>query len=122
MTMLSDAYNIVIDNASWADAVYAKELKQDNIAPNQTFVLVKDSLQALSLFGSNTFKEMTYDVEIQIWYSTHSLLDYDDVEIKLMKALENSGWRTQSIRGRVPDPDTQQDFQTIYVSKTKEIN
>ena len=122
MTMLADAYNIVSDNASWADAVYAKELKQDNIAPNQTFVLVRDSLQAMSLFGSNTFKEITYDVEIQIWYSTNSLLDYDDVEIKLMKVLEVNGWRTHSIRGRVPDPDTQQDFQTIYVSKTKEIN
>ncbi|QGN61531.1 DUF806 family protein [Leuconostoc citreum] len=36
--------------------------------------------------------------------------------------LEKNRWRTQSIRGRVPDPDTQQDFQTIYVSKTKEIN
>lgn len=120
--MLADAYNIISDNVSWADDVYAKELKQDNIGPNKTFILVRDSLQNMSAFGSDTFTLITYGVEIQIWYSTNSLLDYDDVELKMMKILEKQGWRTQSIRGRVPDPDSRQDFQTIYISKTKEIN
>ena len=63
---------------------------------------------------------MTYGVDIQIWYSTSSTLDYDAVEQNLMKTLEAQGWRVQTIRGRIADPDVFQDFQTITFAKTKE--
>lgn len=120
MTMLMDAYRTVKKNVDWADAVYPKKLNQEKIQPNQTFILVRDGMQNLSAFGSNTFLQMEYGVQIQIWYSTSSTLDYDEVELKLMKTLEKHGWRIQSVRGRVQDPDTFQDFQTILISKTKE--
>lgn len=120
MTMLMDAYRIVKANATWADSVYVKKLDKSQITPDKTFVLVRDGVQSQSLFGSNTYTQMTYGVDIQIWYSTSSTLDYDAVEQNLMKTLEAQGWRVQTIRGRIVDPDAFQDFQTITFAKTKE--
>ncbi|WP_090089857.1 DUF806 family protein [Leuconostoc gasicomitatum] len=121
MTTLMDAYRLIKANETFADAVYAKKLDQTKIKPNQTFILVRDSTQELSSFGSDTFVEMEYAIQVQIFYSTSPVtFDYDDVEIKLMKALENKGFRIQTVRGRLQDPDTFQDFQTIIISKTKE--
>lgn len=120
MTMLMDAYRIVKANATWADSVYVKKIDQTQTTPDRTFLLVRDGIQTLSLFGSDTFTQITYGVDIQIWYSTSSTLDYDAVEQNLMKTLEAQGWRIQTIRGRIVDPDTFQDFQTITFAKTKE--
>lgn len=127
MTALMDAYKLVKTNAVWANNVYVKQIPWADSSPaklkeksNQTFILVRDGIQELSLFSSNTFIEMNYGVQIQVFYSTDSTLDYDDVEIKLMKFLESKGWHIQSVRGRIQDPDTFQEFQTIIISKTKE--
>lgn len=120
MTMLMDAYRIVKANATWADNVYVKKLDQSQMGLDKTFVLVRDGIQSQSLFGSNTYTQMTYGVDVQIWYSTSSTLDYDVVEQNLMKTLETQGWRVQTIRGRIVDPGIFQDFQTITFAKTKE--
>lgn len=116
-----DAYKVIKANALFADAVYAKKLDQTKIKQNQTFILVRDSTQELSRFGSDTFVEMEYAIQVQIFYSTSQVaFDYDEVEITLMKYLESKGFRIQTVRGRLQDPDTFQDFQTIIISKTKE--
>lgn len=120
MTMLMDAYRIVKANATWADSVYVKKLDQSQMGLDKTFVLVRDGIQSQSLFGSNTYTQMTYGVDVQIWYSTSSTLDYDAVEQNLMKTLETQGWRVQTIRNRIVDPGILQDFQTITFAKTKE--
>ena len=120
MTMLMDAYRIVKADATWADSVYVKKLDQSQITPDKTFVLVRDGIQTVSIYGSNTYTQTIYGIDIQIWYSTNSILDYDAVEQNLMKKLEARGWRVQTIRGRIVDPDMFQDFQTITFAKTKE--
>ncbi|SPJ44101.1 DUF806 family protein [Leuconostoc carnosum] len=121
MTALMDAYKVIKANSTFADTMYAKKLDQTKIKPNQTFILVRDSTQELSSFGSDTFVGMNYAFQVQIFYSTNPVtFDYDEVEIKLMKVLESNGYRIQTVRGRMQDPDSFQDFQTIIISKEKE--
>ena len=120
MTMLMDAYRIVKANATWADSVYVIKIDQSQIGPDKTFLLVRDGIQTVSIYGSNTYTQTIYGIDIQIWYSTSSTLDYDAVEQNLMKTLEAQGWRVQTIRGRIVDPGIFQDFQTITFAKTKE--
>ncbi|WLC58831.1 DUF806 family protein [Leuconostoc carnosum] len=116
-----DAYKVIKANSTFADTMYAKKLDQTKIKPNQTFILVRDSTQELSSFGSDTFVGMNYAFQVQIFYSTNPVtFDYDEVEIKLMKVLESNGYRIQTVRGRMQDPDSFQDFQTIIISKEKE--
>lgn len=111
----------VKEHVNWADGIYPKhapkEVLEDN---NKTFILVRDNSQELSLFGSDTFLEVQSEVSIQVFYSIKSTFDFDEKEIELMKFLESQGMRITQIRGRVQDPDTFQDFQTIIVKTRKE--
>ncbi|USS92035.1 DUF806 family protein [Fructobacillus americanaquae] len=118
MTVLSNLYKNLNGRFDWADRVYVKSIPSS--APSDsTFIFITDSTQQIKDFGSNTFQNMQYDLEIQIFYSTKSTLDYDSVELDLMRFLNSNGYVISNVRGRIQDPDTFQDYQTIIVSKTE---
>ncbi|MDD9138313.1 DUF806 family protein [Fructobacillus sp. CRL 2054] len=118
MTALSNLYGLLDGHFDWVDNTYIKAIPDD--APNNsTFIFMRDSTQQLKDFGSNAFRSMQYDLEIQIYYSTESELDYDSVELNLMRFLISNGYVIETVRGRIQDPDTAQDYQTIIVGKTE---
>lgn len=118
MTVLSNLYKLLNGHFSWSDKVYIKSIP-DKAPSDSTFIFITDSTQQLKDFGSNAFRSMQYDLEIQIFYSTKSTLDYDSVELDLMRFLISNGYVVSNVRGRMQDPDTFQDYQTIIVSKTE---
>ncbi|MDD9139139.1 DUF806 family protein [Fructobacillus sp. CRL 2054] len=118
MTALSNLYGLLSGHFDWADDVYIKSVP-DTAKSNSTFIFMRDSTQQLKDFGSNAFRSMQYDLEIQIYYSTESELDYDSVELDLMRFLISKGYVVENVRGRIQDPDTAQDYQTIIVGKTE---
>lgn len=88
---------------------------------SQTSLLIRDAYSNLGSYGNDTFNTIEQNVIIQIYYSLDSDLDYDEVEIELMKFLTSNGYTVNDIKGRQTDPDTAQDYQTIQVTRNKVI-
>lgn len=120
MTVVMDTFNLIKEHVTWTDGVYPKLIPQE-VPANQTSLLIRDSYSNLGSYGSDTFNTIEQNVVIQIYYSLDSDLDYDDVEIELMKFLTANGYTVNDIKGRQTDPDTEQDYQTIQVTRNKVI-
>ncbi|MBZ5985959.1 DUF806 family protein [Leuconostoc gelidum] len=120
MTAVMDAFNLIKEHVTWTDGVYPKLIPKEAPA-NQTSILVRDAYSSLGSYGNDTFNTIEQNVIIQIYYSLDSNLDYDDVEIELMKFLTANGYTINDIKGRQTDPDTEQDYQTIQVTRNKVI-
>lgn len=120
MTAVMDTFNLIKEHVTWVDGIYPKLIPEE--APkNQTSLLVRDAYSSLGSYGSDTFNTIAQNIVIQIYYSVDSDLDYDDVEIELMKFLTANGYTITDIKGRQTDPNTAQDYQTIQVTLNKVI-
>lgn len=120
MTVVMDTYKLIKQYVTWADGIYPKSIPEE--APvNQTSLLIRDAYSDLGSFGSDTFNAIAQNVVIQIYYSIDSELDYDQVEIALMKFLMSNGYTIADIKGHSTDPDTSQDYQTIQVTRSTGI-
>lgn len=120
MTVVMDTFNLIKEHVTWTDGVYPKLIPQ-KVPANQTSLLIRDAYSNLGSYGNDTFNTIEQNVIVQIYYSVDSDLDYDDVEIELMKFLTANGYTINDIKGRQTDPDTAQDYQTIQVTRNKVI-
>lgn len=121
MTAVMDAFNLIKEHVTWTDGIYPKLIPEEAPA-NQTSLLVRDAYSSLGSYGNNTFNSVAQNIVIQIYYSVDSDLDYDDVEIELMKFLTANGYTIADIKGRVlQSPEIPQDYQTIQVTRNKVI-
>lgn len=120
MTVVMDTYKLIKQHVTWADGIYPKSIPEEALV-NQTALLIRDAYSDLGSFGSDTFNAIVQNVVIQIYYSIDSELDYDQVEIALMKFLMRNGYTVSDIKGRSTDPDTKQDYQTIQVTRSTGI-
>ncbi|MDY5164526.1 DUF806 family protein [Leuconostoc falkenbergense] len=120
MTAVMDTFNLIKEHVTWVDGIYPKLIPEEAPA-NQTSILVRDAYSSLDSYGNNTFNSVSQNIVIQIYYSVDSDLDYDDVEIELMKFLTANGYTVTDIKGRQTDPTTAQDYQTIQVTRNKVI-
>lgn len=116
MTALSNLYAVIDANPTWAGKTYIKSVPE-NIGADKTFIIVRDSTQQLLDFASNSFQTMQFDMQVQIFYSNESDDDFDQVEMELMRYLQSNGYFIENVRGRIQDPDTFQDYQTIILGK-----
>lgn len=121
MTAVMDTFNLIKEHVTWADGIYPKLIPQE-VPASQTSLLIRDAYSSLGSYGSNTFNSVAQNVVIQIYYSVDSDLDYDDVEIELMRFLTANGYTIADIKGRVlQSPEIPQDYQTIQVTRNKVI-
>ncbi|MBS1007790.1 DUF806 family protein [Leuconostoc suionicum] len=120
MTVVMDTFNLIKEHVTWTDGVYPKLIAKE-VPASQTSLLIRDAYSNLGSYGNDTFNTVEQNVVIQIYYSLDSDLDYDDVEIELMKFLTANGYTINDIKGRQTDPDTAQDYQTIQVTRNKVI-
>ena len=120
MTVVMDTFNLIKEHVTWTDGVYPKLIPKE-VPANQTSLLIRDAYSNLGSYGNDTFNTIEQNVIVQIYYSVDSDLDYDDVEIELMKFLTANGSTINDIKGRQTDPDTEQDYQTIQVTRNKVI-
>lgn len=120
MTVVMDALNLIKEHVTWTDGVYPKLIPK-GVSASQTSLLIRDAYSNLGSYGNDTFNTIEQNVIVQIYYSLDSDLDYDEVEIELMKFLTSNGYTVNDIKGRQTDPDTAQDYQTIQVTRNKII-
>lgn len=120
MTVVMDAFNLIKEHVTWTDGVYPKLIPKE-VPASQTSLLIRDAYSNLGSYGNDTFNTIEQNIVIQIYYSLDSDLDYDEVEIELMKFLTSNGYTVNDIKGRQTDPDTAQDYQTIQVTRNKVI-
>lgn len=120
MTVVMDTFNLIKEHVTWIDGVYPKLIPKE-VPTSQTSLLIRDAYSNLGSYGNDTFNTIEQNVIVQIYYSVDSDLDYDDVEIELMKFLTSKGYTVNDIKGRQTDPDTEQDYQTIQVTRNKVI-
>lgn len=121
MAVIKRLYDLIKPLTPWADAVYLKRLPQSNVSSGQTFILITETSPTLGAYASNTFNEVDFGLKIQIFYALNFTQDMEALELKLIKLLEQNGYLTQTIRGRIQDPDTHQDYQTILINKRSKI-
>lgn len=120
MTVVMDTFNLIKEHVTWTDGVYPKLIPKE-VPASQTSLLIRDAYSNLGSYGNDTFNTIEQNVIIQIYYSLDSDLDYDEVEIELMKFLTSNGYTVNDIKGRQTDPDTAQDYQNIQVTRNKVI-
>jgi len=120
MTVVMDTFNLIKEHVTWTDGVYPKLIPKE-VPASQTSLLIRDAYSNLGSYGNDTFNTIEQNVIIQIYYSLDSDLDYDEVEIELMKFLTSNGYTVNDIKGRQTDPDTEHDYQTIQVTQNKVI-
>ncbi|QEA34522.1 DUF806 family protein [Weissella soli] len=116
MTAVMDTFSLLNGHVTWVDGIHPKLIPEEILA-NQTSLLIRDAYSSLGNYGGNTFNTVSQNIIIQIYYSLESDLDYDTVEIELMKFLTANGYMVSDIKGRQTDPDTGQDYQTIQVKR-----
>ncbi|MCT8395188.1 DUF806 family protein [Weissella soli] len=116
MTAVMDTFSLLNGHVTWVDGIYPKLIPEE-IPANQTSLLIRDAYSSLGNYCGNTFNTVSQNIIIQIYYSLESDLDYDTVEIELMKFLTANGYMVSDIKGRQTDPDTGQDYQTIQVKR-----
>lgn len=120
MTVVMDTFNLIKEHVTWIDGVYPKIIPKE-VSASQTSLLIRDAYSNLGSYGNDTFNTIEQNVIIQIYYSLDNDLDYDEVEIELMKFLTSNAYTVNDIKGRQTDPDTAQDYQTIQVTRNKVI-
>ena len=120
MTAVMDTFNLIKEHVTWVDGIYPKLIPKE-VPANQTSLLIRDAYSNLGSYGNDTFNTIEQNVVIQIYYSLDSDLDYDEVEIELMKFLTSKGYIINDIKGHQTDQDTAQDYQTIQVTRNKVI-
>ncbi|WP_338753131.1 DUF806 family protein [Leuconostoc mesenteroides] len=120
MTVVMDTFNLIKEHVTWTDGIYPKLISKE-VPASQTSLLISDAYSNLGSYGNDTFNAIEQNVIVQIYYSLDSDLDYDEVEIELMKFLTSNGYTVNDIKGRQTDPDTAQDYQTIQVTRNKVI-
>ncbi|WP_188354001.1 DUF806 family protein [Leuconostoc falkenbergense] len=123
MTILMQARALLESLTSgWVDVVYADAIpEEDKDKVDQTVILVRPAYDQLEDYGSDSFTTITRHLNIQIFYKVGNELDYDDLEVKLYKALQKNGYRVDEIKGRLIDIDTSQDYQTFIVTINKTV-
>ncbi|MFT9122660.1 MAG: DUF806 family protein [Leuconostoc mesenteroides] len=120
MTVVMDTFNLIKEHVTWTDGIYPKLIPKE-VPASQTSLLIRDAYSNLGSYGNDTFNTIEQNVIIQIYYSLDNDLDYDEVEIELMKFLTSNDYMVNDIKGRQTDPDTAQDYQTIQVTRNKVI-
>lgn len=120
MTVVMDTFNLIKEHVTWTDSVYPKLIPRE-VPASQTSLLIRDAYSNIGSYGNDTFNTIEQNIIIQIYYSLDSDLDYDEAEIELMKFLTSNGYTVNDIKGRQTDPDTEQDYQTIQVTRNKVI-
>lgn len=123
MTILMQARALLESLTSdWVDVVYADTIPEEEMEKvDQTVILVRPAYDQLEDYGSDSFTTITRHLNVQIFYKVGNELDYDDLEVKLYKALQQNGYRVDEIKGRLVDIDTNQDYQTFIVTNSKTV-
>lgn len=113
--------NTVVHDAFPNWQVYSDNIPESVINDvHVTQVLLKESQSDVSSFEDRTFNSMTVGVDIQIFYSVDYDTDMTLTEIKLMKALENEGWRIVNSQPHYLDlsqTDVRQTIKNLSINK-----
>lgn len=122
MTIVMQAKVLLEQLASWASEVYPNQIPaEEQDKTSNTIILVRPAFDTLTDFGSNTFNSVTNILSVQIFYATGNNLDYDVLETQLYRDLINNGYLIESVKGRLVDIDTQQDYQTFTITKNRTV-
>lgn len=120
MTPVGEISNVV-HSVFPAWQVYFYAIPEEEIDDKHvTQVLITESKSDITMFGGDTFNEMSLGYRLQAFYG----LDEDNllsIEVKLYKALESAGWRITDSQPRYLDisqTDEQQIIKNIEVNKT----
>lgn len=122
MTIVMQAKAILELLAPWADDVYPNLIPdevQDKV--DTTIILVRPAYDTLGDYGSDTFGSLTSALSVQIFYAVGNELDYDLLEYQLYQGLQAQGYKVTDVKGRLVDIDTNQDYQTITVTKNRTL-
>lgn len=123
MSAVDDAVTMLTQaNISGIDAIEGNNLPKELVdSTDKTVVLITDAANDPASFGNDDFWALNQEVEVQIWYSQSLDSDPEIIEVAMMKAFTHQYWQVAAVRQRTLDPDTQQLFNTLYFSRTKNI-
>jgi hypothetical protein len=82
-----------------------------------TELLLTDDGSSTEASGNDDFHALTQEVEVQIWYARKTI-DYEAIELAILKALTSAHWQVSGWKRRVLDPDTKQLSNTTYITRT----
>ena len=122
MTIVMQAKALLESLAPWADEVYPNTIPEEDMDKvDTTVILVRPAFDTLGDYGSDTFGSITSHLSVQIFYAVGNSLDYDLLEYKLYQDLEANGYKVDEIKGRLVEITTNQDYQTIAITKNRTL-
>lgn len=96
------------------------EEQMDNV--DLTIALAQGVRVDPTRFGSNDFFGVANEVELQIFYKKDLDFDTSQLELQIMKLLTHNDWKPVNIEDHALDPDTQQEYITMYFRNNQTLN
>lgn len=105
------------------DDVYADTVPPEDLDGQiKTTMLITESLNQPSTYGSNTFVELSQTLKISIFYGEKFEQDTQIFEISLYKFLEKIGWRVHNVQPTYFDDETNQAVRVFDVTRLARID
>lgn len=104
------------------DGVYSLNLPKELIdAVDKTIILIRDTFTKPSIHGNDDFYGLDREIEVQVFYAAHPVIEPEYLDVELYKLFQHHGWQVTENRGHTMDPDTMQLTSTFYVQQTKNL-
>lgn len=108
----------LIESMGFADVVFVTSIDEEYLENvTSTVVLVTEMVNDLDKRANNRFRNMTYGVEVQIFYGISFTKPILDAEIALARLLEQNDWQTTQSKSHTNDPKTNQVTKVFYFEK-----
>lgn len=111
------------DMIDLVDDVYADTVPPEDLDGQiKTTMLITESLNQPSTYGSNTFVELSQTLKISIYYGERFEQDTQIFEISLYKFLEKIGWRVHNVQPTYFDDATNQAVRVFDVTRLARVD
>ncbi|CCF28438.1 Prophage pi3 protein 18, tail component [Leuconostoc citreum LBAE E16] len=108
----------LIESLSFSNAVFTNEIDEEYLKNTaDTVVLITESINDLDKRANNRFRNLSYGVEVQIFYGTNFDKPILDVEIAVARKLESNDWHLSQSKSHINDPKTNQVTKVFYFTK-----
>ncbi|MBZ5958140.1 DUF806 family protein [Leuconostoc gasicomitatum] len=108
----------LLKTLKFADAIFVNSIDEEYLKDVQsTAILITETVNDLDKRSNNRFRNLSYGVEIQIFYGINFNQSILDLEIDVARLLERNDWHMTQSKSHINDPKTNQVTKVFYFTK-----
>jgi len=108
----------LLQTLKFADATFVNSIDEEYLKDVQSStILITETVNDLDKRANNRFRNLSYGVEVQIFYGINFNQSILDIEINVARLLERNGWHMTQSKSHINDPKTNQVTKVFYFTK-----